>query len=73
MGEGVGPGLVGDASIRAKKSPVRQKRIGKKNRDTHFCYRPGERMSGCLRLDRGVAASRLRRCFVFGSFVAVGR
>ena len=66
MGEGVGPGLVCDALLG-------QKRIGKKNRDTHFCYRPGERMSGCLRLDRGVAASRLRRCFVFGSTVAVGR
>ena len=69
MGEGVGPGLVGDALCRAKKVA----RGANKNRDAHFCYRPGERMSGCLRLDRGVAASRLRSGFAFGSFVAVGR
>ena len=49
MGEGAGPGLVGDALCRAKKvarGAKKHRDAREKNRDTHFCCRPGEHMSG---------------------------
>jgi hypothetical protein len=45
-----------------KSDPKQRRRRLKKNWDTHFCYRLGEQMSGCLRLGRDwVAAMRTTR------------